>query len=113
MTTIEVSAEDTLELVSANIQKHFPTTVFAVRLEEPVIDREEICGIDVVSMEGPSRDQVEDSLDPFQSVNWDPSTGELDGRVHLAIDPEGDLVQVVYNIDYIFCDGPTVAMEQF
>ena len=113
MTTIEVSAEETLELVSANIQKHFPTTVFAIRLEEPVIDREDICGIDVVWMDGPSRDQVEDLLDPFQSVNWDPSTGELGGRVHLAIDPEGELIQVVYNIDYIFCDGPTVAMEQF
>ena len=55
---------------------------------------------------------MEDLLDRYQSVAWDPSTGELGGRMHYAVDEHGDLVKVVYNIDYIFCDGPTLATEQ-
>jgi len=112
MNTIVVTAEDTLDLVSDKLQKHYPSTVFAVRLENPVIEKEGICGADIIWVDGPSRDQVEDLLDPYQSVNWDPTTGEFGGRVHLAVDSEGDLIQIVYNIDYIFCDGPTIALEE-
>jgi len=110
METICVNAEEAVEQISDTLQRTFPETVFAVRLEDPVIEREDICGIDVIWIDGPRRDQVEDLLDAFQSINWDPRTGQLGGRVHFAVTPEGKLVQVMYNIDYIFCDGPSEAL---
>ncbi len=112
MNTIVVTAEDTLDIVSDTLQKHFPSTIFALRLEDPVIEKEGICGADIVWIEGPSRDQIEDLLDPFQSVNWDPATGKFRGRAHLAVDEDGELIQIVYNIDYLFCDGPSIAMNE-
>ena len=45
-------------------------------------------------------------LDQFQGVNWNPSTGELQSRSHYAVNDNGELVRVLYNVDYIFCDGP-------
>jgi len=113
MTTVVVTAEETLELVSGMLQKKFPSTVFAVRLEDPVVDQDDICGVDVIWVDGPSRDRVEDLLDQFQSVNWDPTTGELGTRAHYAVNDDGELIQVLFNIDYIFCDGPALAHEQF
>ena len=112
MDTIFVTAEEAVEQISTSLQRYFPETVFAVRLEDPVMDSEDICGIDVIWVDGPGRDQVEDILDAFQGVNWDPRTGELVSRMHHAVTPEGELVQVVYNIDYIFCDGPVEALSQ-
>ena len=107
METICITAEEAVERIAETLQRNYPETVFAVRLEEPLVEKEDICGIDVIWVEGPRRDQVEDILDAFQSINWDPKTGKLAGRVHFAVSEEGRLVQVVYNIDYIFCDGPT------
>lgn len=112
METIIVTADETVEQICGVLQSAFPDTVFAVRLEEPVIEREEICGVDVIWVDGPARDLVEDLLDPFQGVNWDPRTGELGGRVHMAINEAGELIRIVHNIDYIFCDGPTEALFQ-
>ena len=111
MDTVFVSAEDAVNQISRALQVNFPQTVFAVRLEEPTIKREEICGIDVIWVDGPGRDQVEDLLDVYQGINWDPRTGELNSRYHHAVSPEGELVRVVYNIDYIFCDGPIEAIS--
>jgi hypothetical protein len=110
METICVSAEEAVEKIAETLQRNYPETVFAVRLEEPVIEREDICGIDVIWVDGPNRGQVEDVLDAFQSINWDPRTGELGGRMHYAISEDGRLVQIMYNIDYIFCDGPSESL---
>ena len=109
MQTVIISAEDTIEMVSETLQKRYPSTVFAVRLEDKVDLEDAICGIDVIWVEGPSRDRVEDAVDRFQGVNWDPTTGALQSRSHMAVSPEGDLVRVLYNVDYIFCDGPMMA----
>ena len=57
MTTVVVTAEETLEMVSEMLQNKFPSTVFAVRLEDPVVDQDDICGVDVIWVEGPSRRQ--------------------------------------------------------
>lgn len=98
-----------MELVSEALQKRYPSTVFAVRLEDKVEQEDDICGVDVIWVEGPARDRVEDMLDRFQGVNWDPATGELQSRSHYAVTPDGDIVRVLYNVDYIFCDGPMLA----
>ncbi len=110
MEIICITAEEALERIAETLQRSYPESVFAVRLEDPVTEREDICGIDVIWVEGPRRDQVEDLLDAFQSVNWDPRTGELGGRSHYAVSEQGILVQLMYNIDYIFCDGPSEAL---
>jgi len=109
MKTVLVSAEETIEMVSETLQKRYPSTVFAVRLEDAVDQERDICGLDVIWVDGPSRDRVEDLVDRFQGVNWDPATGALKSRSHYAVTPEGDLVQIFYNVDYIFCDGPMLA----
>ncbi|MCH8276071.1 MAG: hypothetical protein IIA50_00820 [Bacteroidetes bacterium] len=102
-----VTAEETVDLISEALQEEFPNTVFAVRLEEPLLCKKDIQGVDVIWVDGPKRDQVEDALDQFQGVTWDPRTGVLEGRSHYVVDGEGELIQVFYNIDYIFCDGPS------
>jgi len=112
METICVTAEEAVEKIAETLQRNYPDTVFAVRLEDPVTEREDICGIDVIWIDGPNRGQIEDLLDAFQSINWDPRTGELGGRMHFAVTDEGQLVQIMYNIDYIFCDGPTESLFQ-
>ncbi len=112
METVFVTADEAVERISISLQAHFPETVFAVRLEDPVTEREDICGIDVIWVDGPDRDQVEDLLDGFQGVSWDPKSGNLLSRMHHAVNTQGELVRVVYNIDYIFCDGPVEAFTQ-
>ena len=106
MKTVIVSAEETMELVHETLQKRYPSTVFAVRLEDRIEQRDDICGVDVIWVDGPARDRVEDMLDQFQGVNWNPSTGELQSRSHYAVNDNGELVRVLYNVDYFFCDGP-------
>jgi hypothetical protein len=109
MKTVIMSAEDTIEMVSEALQKRYPATVFAVRLEDSMEQEEDICGLDVIWVDGPSRDRIEDLLDRFQGVNWDPTTGALKSRSHFAVTPEGDLCRVLFNVDHIFCDGPMLA----
>jgi hypothetical protein len=110
MEIICITAEEAVEKIDESLQRSFPQTVFAVRLVDPVIEREDICGIDVIWVDGPRRDQVEDLLDAFQILNWDPRTGELGGRMHYAVSEQANFVQLMYNIDYIFCDRPTEAL---
>ncbi len=106
METEFVTAEQTVDLISQALQEDFPNAVFAVRLEDPLLLMKDIRGVDVIWIDGPNRDQVEDLLDRFQGVTWDPRTGRLEGRSHYMVNAEGVLVQLFYNIDYIFCDGP-------
>lgn len=110
MEPVLIPADEAVEMISAELQRTFPETVFAVRLEDSMLENSEICGVDVIWIDGPSRDRVEDLLDRFQGVSWDPRTGKLDGRIHYVVSPEGQLAQVFYNIDYIFCDGPVTAV---
>lgn len=111
METDFVTAERTVDLISQALQEDFPNAVFAVRLEDPLLLKKDIRGVDVIWVDGPNRDQVEDILDQFQGVTWDPRTGRLEGRSHYIVNVEGVLVQVFYNIDYIFCDGPASAVH--
>jgi len=106
MNTVFVTAAETVSLISQALHEEFPATVFAVRLEDPVYRVTDIRGVDVVWVEGPSREEVEDVLEHFQGMTWDPETGILEGRSHLVVDDEGSLTRVFYNVDYIFCDGP-------
>jgi Large polyvalent protein associated domain 29 len=111
METLIISAEQSVELISSILQEEYPNAVFAVRLEDPVLSKMDMRGVDVIWVDGPDRDQVEETLDRFQGINWDPRTGELDRRSHYVVTSEGVLRRVFYNIDYIFCDGPIPAIH--
>jgi len=100
-------------MISDVLQRRYPTTVFAVRLEEPVSGVEDIRGVDVIWVEGPARDRVEDQLDHFQGISWNPSSGEFQDRDHFAVTEDGQLIRVLYNVDYIFCDGPALEEPSF
>lgn len=106
MESVFISALDTVELIADALHQEFPETSFDVRPEEEPFADAEICGVDVNWVEGPTREQVQDLVDRFQGVNWDPGTGTLNGRSHWVVDSAGRLVQIFYNIDYIFCNGP-------
>jgi hypothetical protein len=110
METVLVPAADAVEQIQTALQAHFPSAVFAVRLEDPLLHQQDVRGVDVIWVDGPTRDQVEDVLDRFQGVRWDPRTGELDSRSHYMVSADGRLIQVFYNVDYIFCDGPCTAI---
>jgi hypothetical protein len=112
METVFISALDTVELIAAALRKEFPQTTFDVRPEDEPADGTQICGVDVEWRSGPSREQVEDLVDRYQGVRWDPGTGTLEGRSHWVIDGGGRLVRIIYNIDYIFCSGPSEIVLQ-
>jgi len=107
MKTVFVPAAKTVDLIAAALNNEFPGTVFAVRLEDPVNSLTDIRGVDVIWVHGPTRRGVESSLERFQGMTWDPATGVLEGRSHLVVGEDGNLNRVFYNVDYIFCDGPT------
>jgi len=111
MNTVFVTASETVNLIAQALREEFPSTVFAVRLEDPVYSINDIRGVDVVWVDGPNREQVEDVLEQFQGMSWDPETGVLEGRSHLVVDDEGHLTRVFFNVDYIFCDGPAHAVH--
>ena len=106
MDTVFVTAADTVNLIARVLHEEFPSSVFAVRLEDPVRAIGDIRGVDVIWADGPSREEVEDVLERFQGMTWDPQTGVLEGRSHLVVGEDGELTRVFYNVDYIFCDGP-------
>ena len=105
MNTIIISAQRTISLISHTLSDAFPNVDFIVRLEDPVLNSKDIRGVDVIWSGGPSREEIEDVLDQYQSVSWDPLSGTLAGRTHYNVSENGDLVRVTYNIDYIFCNG--------
>lgn len=109
MESVFISALDTVELIADVLRQEFPDTSFDVRPEEEPPSDAGICGVDVNWRGGPSRERVQDLVDRFQGVNWDPGTGTLNGRSHWVVDSAGRLVQIFYNIDYIFCNGPEAA----
>ena len=109
MNTVFVTAAETVNLIAHALHEEFPATVFAVRLEDPVYSITDIRGVDVLWVDGPSREEVEDALERFQGMTWDPETGVLEGRSHMVIDEDGELTRVFYNVDYVFCDGPMAA----
>ena len=111
MDTIIVSAQRTINLIAQTLADEFPDADFMVRLEDPLLTSKDIRGVDVVWSGGPSREEIEDILDQYQSVSWDPLTGTLSGRTHYNINEDGDLIRVTYNIDYIFCDGEGEAVQ--
>jgi hypothetical protein len=106
MDTIIISAQRTVGIIAKTLAEEFVETDFAVRLEDPLLTSADIRGVDVVWCDGPTREEIEDVLDQYQSVSWDPLTGTLSSRTHYNVNESGDLVRVMYNIDYIFCDGP-------
>jgi len=106
MDTHIISAQRAVGIIATALAEEFPYTDFAVRLEDPLLSSADIRGVDVVWSSGPGREQVEDILDQYQSVSWDPLTGVLSSRTHYNVSKNGDLIRVMYNIDYIFCDGP-------
>ena len=110
MQTVRIPAETTVDMVSQTLSDHFPGIIFAVSVEEESGGRRDLRGIDIVWVDGPRREEAESLLDRFQGVSWDPRTGSLESRTHLQIGPSGDLEQVCYDVDYIFCDGPTTVL---
>jgi hypothetical protein len=106
MDTTIVSAQRTVGIIAKTLADEFPDSDFLVRLEDPLLVTSDIRGVDVVWASGPTREELEDVLDQYQSVTWDPLTGTLSSRTHYNVNERGDLVRVTYNIDYIFCDGP-------
>jgi hypothetical protein len=109
MRTVNVSANATAELITRSLSEEYPATVFAVQIADPS-GRRGIHPIDVIWVDGPKREKVEELLDRFQGVSWDPRTGNLDSRSHLQVGADGNLEEVFYDIDYIFCDGPTTVL---
>ncbi|NNF04501.1 MAG: hypothetical protein HKN17_08545 [Rhodothermales bacterium] len=112
MESVFISALDTIDLIADALSLEFPDTEFTVRPEEDVLLDGGICGVDVDWDGGPSREQVQDIVDRFQGVNWDPGTGSLSGRSHWVVDSAGRLVQIFYNIDYVFCNGPRLVLAE-
>ena len=106
MNTVFVTAGETVDLIAQALHEEFPSTVFAVRLEDPAYSISEIRGVDVIWTDGPRREEVENALERFQGMTWEPQTGVLEGRSHLTVGEDGELTRVFYNVDYIFCDGP-------
>ena len=111
MDTIIISAQRTIDLIAQTLAEEFPNAEFMVRVEDPLLTSKDIRGVDVVWSGGPSREEMEDVLDQYQSVSWDPLTGILSGRTHYTVNESGDLNRVTYNIDYIFCDGPGEVLQ--
>lgn len=109
MRTVNVSAKATAEVISRALTEQYPATVFAVNIADPS-GRRDIHGIDVIWVDGPKRENVEELLDRFQGVSWDPRTGNLDTRSHLQVGGDGQLEEIYYDVDYIFCDGPTTVL---
>ncbi len=101
-----VTAGETVDLIAQALHEEFPSTVFAVRLEDPVYSISDIRGVDVIWTDGPRREAVENVLERFQGMTWEPQTGVLEGRSHLVVGEDGELTRVFYNVDYIFCDAP-------
>lgn len=112
MEFVFISTFDTVELIADALRQEFPDTVFDVRPEEDTFLDGGICGVDVDWHGGPTREQVQDVVDRFQGVNWDPGTGTLNGRSHWVVDSAGRLVQIFYNVDYVFCNGPRVLFAE-
>lgn len=111
MESVFISALDTVDLIADALRQEFPDTTFDVRPEEePSTDDDAICGVDVNWFGGPSRETVQDLVDRFQGVSWNPGNGTLNGRSHWVVDSAGRLTQIFYNIDYIFCNGPESAV---
>ena len=106
MDTNIVSAPRTVSKIAQTLANEFPDSDFIVRLEDPLLVLSDIRGVDVVWTSGPTREEIEDVLDQYQGVSWDPLTGILSSRMHYNVNERGDLMRVSYNIDYIFCDGP-------
>ena len=109
MESVFVSTLDTVELIADALTQEFPDTWFDVAPEDDAALDSGICGVDVNWSVGPSREQVQDVVERFQGVAWDPGTGTLSGRYHWVVDSAGRLARVFYNVDYIFCNGPVVA----
>jgi len=109
MHTVHITADATADLLARTLSETYPGVVFAVNIVEAQ-GRRDISGIDVVWVDGPKREKVEEVVDRFQGVSWDPRTGNLDSRAHLHVGAEGGLQEPYYDIDYIFCDGPTVVL---
>lgn len=102
------TAVETAEKVYRILEEKFPGVVFAVRLDTPVQADPECRhrSMRVVWADGPSREEVEQAVERFQGIEWDPQTGLLRMTERLLVDDKGRLVSVQYGVDYIFCEGP-------
>lgn len=104
------SAVETAEQVSRTLEEKFPDTLFALRLDVPVFpdaDPDRLRRSLIVVWAGePTREAVEQAVERFQGMEWDPYTGLLRQTERLLVDDRGRLVEVQYGLDYIFCEGP-------
>ncbi len=110
MQRVTISIEETVERLMKALEEQYPDTLFALRRGEGTESRRDLRSVDLVWIDGPSREEVEESIDRFQGVTWDPRSGTLESRSHFQVAEDGSLVQVHYDLDYIFCDGPTRAL---
>lgn len=110
MQRVTISIEETVERMMAALEEQFPDTVFALRHPELEGNRRDLRSVDLVWVDGPSREDVEEIIDRFQGVTWDPRSGTLEARSHFQVAGDGSLVEVLYDLDYIFCDGPSRAL---
>jgi len=106
MEHLRIPTETLVEQLTETLARRFPTTVFAVRYNDPGPGLLDFRCLDVIWTDGPSRDRVEEVLEPFQGREWDPATGRLGKALRYQVDHAGRLVQVRYDVSYIFCDGP-------
>ena len=105
-----IPAEATVGLIVSTLERKFPGVLFAYRLDPPVAYRygatHELRGLDIVWVEGPDREAVEEIMASYQGIEWDPRSGQLEESVHFVVNEQGEMERVRYGIDYIFCDGP-------
>lgn len=112
MQRVTISIEETVERLMASLEDQFPGTLFALRRTGEDGPRRDLKGVDLVWIEGPAREEVEEAIDGFQGITWDPRSGHLESRCHFQVGADGQLVEVLYDLDYIFCDGPTRTLRR-
>ena len=112
MQRVTISIEETVERLMASLDDQFPGTLFALRRTDDDGSRRDLRGVDLVWIEGPQREEVEEAIDRFQGITWDPRSGNFESRCHFQVGDDGQLVEVLYDLDYIFCDGPTRSLRR-
>jgi len=109
---MEMTLNETKETIARLLEQRFPGVLFALRQDKPVYHgplEDRGCGsLEVLWASGPTREEVQEVVEPFQGIDWDPQTGFLMAADRLAVNPDGILERMTYGVDYIFCSGPLI-----
>jgi len=109
---MQFDISETKRIVTAHLERRFPGVLFAIRPGKPVkhgpLEDRGSGSLEVLWATGPTRDAVQEVIEPFQGIDWDPHTGFLMAADRLSINEEGLIESTNYGVDYIFCAGPLI-----